>query len=87
MKKLLSVGALIFALALFAQERQDDPPPEGTYKSCDNYARQDGPQHRCACGKAMHTDCEKHEPDVSMDRRCKTYCSKQNCRCLSACTT
>lgn len=87
MSRFWSAAVFVLAVAMFAQERQDDPPPEGTYKSCDNYARQDGPQHRCACGKAMHDKCDEPAPNVAMDRKCKTYCSKQNCRCLSACTT
>ena len=67
-------------------QRPDESPEEGKPASCDNY-HSTVPAHRCACGKAMHDKCDRPAPDVEMDRRCKTYCRKQNCKCMSACTT
>ena len=67
-------------------QRQEESPEEGKPASCDNY-HSTAPAHRCACGKAMHDKCDRPEPDVEMDKRCKTYCRKQNCKCMSACTT
>jgi hypothetical protein len=67
-------------------QRPQDSPEEGKPASCDNY-HSTAPAHRCACGKALHDKCSQPDPDVEMDRRCKTYCRKQNCKCMSACTT
>ena len=77
--------ALALAVMAHAQDR-DDSPEEGKPSSCDNFAKTE-PGHRCACGKVMHSECDKQEPDVSTDSKCKTYCRRQNCKCMSACTT
>lgn len=81
--------ALLLVLALLlSQDRPvpQDAPEEGKPASCDNF-HATPEAHRCACGKAMHSDCSKPDPDVSLDRKCKTYCRSQHCLCLSACTT
>lgn len=73
---------LILAALLLFQSSQ--APEEGKPLSCDNYAKN---PHKCACGKAMHMDCNQPEPNVAMDKKCTTYCREQNCHCISGCTT
>lgn len=80
----------LIAVVLFLVQRQAfqqrDDPEEGKPPSCDNFHATLA-THKCACGKAMHGDCSQHDPDVEMDKRCKTYCRKQNCKCISRCAT
>lgn len=77
-------AVLIFICLLFQQ--QETPPEEGKPASCNNF--HGTPEaHRCKCGRAMHEDCDKPEPDVEMDGKCQTYCRKQNCKCVSGCVT
>lgn len=63
-----------------------DTPDADRPKSCDNFAAT-APSHRCACGKAMHDKCDQPDPNVAMDKHCRTYCKEQNCKCLNKCTT
>lgn len=72
---------LLSALLMFQRER--DAPEEGKPASCDNY-RQTEPSHRCHCARDEQK-CDGGIPqppaDVEMDKRCSTYCRKQNCKC------
>lgn len=80
------ITRLIAIAALLLFQRPDDTPEEGKPLSCDNYHRP-APAQRCACGKAMHSDCGAREPSVAYDSKCKTVCRVDHCHCLNACTT
>lgn len=86
---------LALALLLFAQgdTERDDPNPEwpGQKMACNNFRDN---AHPCHC--AMATSCEAHrqknpdlngDGDAEMGTRCKTYCRKDHCSCISPCAT
>lgn len=78
----------ILALAmLFMQTQQtpdDTPEYQGQPLSCDNYSTT---AHKCACGKAMHSDCMKQQPSVRNDSKCATNCRPEHCHCVNKCTS
>lgn len=87
--------ALTLALMLFAQgdTDRDDPNPEwdGQKLACNNYKAN---AHKCHC--ALATDCDAHrqknpdlngDGDAEMGTRCKTFCRRDHCSCLSPCTS
>ena len=86
---------LAITLMLFAQGNtdRDDPEPEweGQKLACNNY--HDNAQ-KCKC--ALATSCEAHrqkDPDLNgdgdgvMGTRCRTFCKRDHCHCLSPCTS
>lgn len=86
---------LAFGLLLFAQSPRDTPDPdpewEGQMMACDNYH---GNAHKCRC--ALATSCDAHKqknPDLNgdgdgnMGTRCRTFCKRDHCHCLSPCTS
>jgi hypothetical protein len=77
----------IHKLVADQQPEPDEPAtPEGTAQRCDNYFNT-APELRCACGRAMHSDCSQGQPPVANDKKCKTYCRAQNCHCVNVCTS
>ena len=65
---------------LMFQDRQ--PPEEGKPMSCDNY-KQTPESHKCHCARDKQECGDLPQPpaDVEMDKKCLTYCRKQNCKC------
>lgn len=83
----------VLAALLFAQQGDapNDPDQEfpGQKMWCNNYHDN---AHKCHC--ALATNCDAHrqkspdlngDGDAEMGSRCKTYCKKDHCHCLSPC--
>lgn len=92
--KIFLAKAVIVALFFFqSPTEQNDPEQEfpGQKMACNNYRAN---AHPCHCSLA--TSCDAHRektPDLSgdgdaeMGTRCKTYCKRDHCHCLSPCTS
>lgn len=65
-------------LSLLMLQQGDDETNRPTH--CDNDRTT---THKCECGRAMQKCGDIPQPpvDVAMDKRCLTYCKKQNCSC------
>ena len=68
------------------QEQGDGDGEENRPTHCDNWYTTPKAQ-KCQCSRAVHSDCDTPIPDVAMDKKCSTYCKKQNCKCVSKCTS
>jgi hypothetical protein len=89
MKRLPAIFCFVLALALFAQERQDAPPPEAPADgpTCNNYV---GNEHPCHCNVAMKCKGRVDEPPdkEAMSTWCvRGYCRKDKCKCIGPCVT
>lgn len=95
MKASRLILALAVGLLLLAQgdTERDDPDQEfpGQKMACNNFHDN---AHKCNC--ALATDCEAHrqknpnlngDGNATMGSRCKTYCKRDHCHCLSPCTS
>lgn len=81
----IRLACVALAFMCPAQEQEEDPHANQP-ASCNNF-RETAPEHKCACGKAMHSDCDKEAPSVMNDTKCKTTCHPDRCRCVNKCTT
>lgn len=73
---MIKLTIAVFALLLFQQ-----PAPEGTAKSCNNYYNN---ADKCKCHRA--TTCSRQRP-AGEDPKCQTYCRPKDCKCLDPCTS
>lgn len=94
MKRLIA-GLLAAACLCVPQagDAPDDPQPEypGQKLWCSNTRSN---AHPCHC--ALATSCDAHrqpnpdlygDGDQEMGSKCKTFCKKDHCHCLSPCTS
>ncbi len=77
---ILAVAIVATPLLLLSQA---EDPHEGQPASCDNF-RGTVPSHRCTCNRATECPTGEHREE---DRKCKTYCRPEACKCLHPCTS
>lgn len=75
---------IVVALALGSLVVQEHPvePPAGWH--CDNRA-QTPADHQCKCERTCAWNPETKQVEEREDPKCKSWCWRDHCRCLSEC--
>jgi hypothetical protein len=83
--KIAVVALLMLQGAIPGDDPENAAPEPGQPAHCDNKLATEA-AHRCECGRAMQKCSIPGEPpaNVTMDRKCKTYCRAQHCLCRSS---